>query len=166
MARPRPPAAPNTSATRSLTPSSIVKTPMHWVTTSTASLLPPPALHGFISLSNETCGQSEHRICSPMAIADDVHGAISATAGDSLLLRRPIAKSAASRGTRASSRTRAISDSRRLNPGPGSGKQTKFRASSPDSKMQRESREIAHDSPVATVAETAKGVSYSYDRRS
>ena len=100
-----------------------------------------------------------------MAIAADAHGAISAMAGESSLLRRPMAKSAASRGTRANSRTRAISDSRRLNPGPGSGRQTKFRVSSPDSKMQS-GVVIAYESPFATVAETAKGVSYSYDRRS
>jgi hypothetical protein len=62
MARPKPPAAPKTSATRSLTPSSIVETPVHWLTAPITSLLPSLALVGFISLSNEPRSQSERRI--------------------------------------------------------------------------------------------------------
>ena len=46
MARPKPPAAPKTSATRSLTPSSIVKAPMHWLTASIGAFYLRPRCTG------------------------------------------------------------------------------------------------------------------------
>ena len=128
---PSPPAAPKTRATRSLFPNPWVKSPLHRLTASLEHLLPPSGLQDVYKFAFENWLKASGGFVRPRLSMASTMARVSAMTIESSLERRPTVKSAVSRGRRASSRTREISDRRRLKPGPGSGRQMKFRTRSP-----------------------------------